>query len=346
MTDLERAIVEGNLEGHTVADVMTALGGDVVCRERRCATRSGASPSATSTRFPCSRMPNPGQVAGVLRRTEMMWAYKELSDEHQRLLDRTEAIPRERRGDSVHVEVQVTPEQTQICFHPIREIKVPEQALIALLRRGERVVVPRGFTKVEPGDVLTLITTREHERPSRVGRRPPAGRRISRSLKQADAPRYERHGLRIRVPGRYIFREPRAGQGPWPPGATGGVLVASARTLALEPSGDAPPMADGYRIEKDSLGEMKVPADALYGAQTQRAVENFPISGQRFGRRFIEALGTIKKAAALTNAELGDGGRRRRRRRGEARRRRSWRGSGTTSSSSTSTRPARAPRRT
>ncbi len=65
-------------------------------------------------------------------------------------------------------------------------------------------------------------------------------------------------------------------------------------------------MADGYRIEKDSLGEMKVPDDALYGAQTQRALENFPISGQRFGRRFIEALGIIKKSAALTNAEVGD----------------------------------------
>lgn len=64
-------------------------------------------------------------------------------------------------------------------------------------------------------------------------------------------------------------------------------------------------MADGYRIEKDSLGEMKVPQDAMYGAQTQRAVENFPISGQRFGRRFIEALGVIKRAAARTNAELG-----------------------------------------
>jgi len=64
-------------------------------------------------------------------------------------------------------------------------------------------------------------------------------------------------------------------------------------------------MADGYRIEKDSLGEMKVPEEALYGAQTQRAVENFPISGQRFGRRFIQALGLIKKSAAETNAELG-----------------------------------------
>ena len=64
-------------------------------------------------------------------------------------------------------------------------------------------------------------------------------------------------------------------------------------------------MPDGYRIEKDSLGEMKVPEDALYGAQTQRAVENFPISGQLFGRRFIEALGLIKKSAAEINAELG-----------------------------------------
>ncbi|MGD2069866.1 MAG: class II fumarate hydratase [Gemmatimonadota bacterium] len=66
-------------------------------------------------------------------------------------------------------------------------------------------------------------------------------------------------------------------------------------------------MADGgYRIEKDSLGEVKVPEDALYGAQTQRAKENFPISGRGFERRFIQALGMIKRAAAETSAELGD----------------------------------------
>jgi fumarate hydratase, class II len=59
------------------------------------------------------------------------------------------------------------------------------------------------------------------------------------------------------------------------------------------------------RTEKDSLGEMQVPADALYGAQTQRAVENFPISELRFPRSFIAALGTIKKASAQTNLELG-----------------------------------------
>jgi fumarate hydratase, class II len=59
-----------------------------------------------------------------------------------------------------------------------------------------------------------------------------------------------------------------------------------------------------HRIEKDSLGEMQVPADALWGAQTQRAVENFPISDLRFPRSFIAALGIIKKAAAETNLEL------------------------------------------
>jgi fumarate hydratase class II len=59
------------------------------------------------------------------------------------------------------------------------------------------------------------------------------------------------------------------------------------------------------RVERDSMGEMAVPADALYGASTQRAVLNFPISGQRFPRRFIRALALIKQAAAEANAELG-----------------------------------------
>jgi fumarate hydratase, class II len=63
-------------------------------------------------------------------------------------------------------------------------------------------------------------------------------------------------------------------------------------------------MPQDFRIEKDSLGEMRVPADALYAAQTQRAVENFPISGMRFSRRFIAALGQVKRAAALANGDL------------------------------------------
>src|SRR5260370_38671015 len=59
------------------------------------------------------------------------------------------------------------------------------------------------------------------------------------------------------------------------------------------------------RIEKDSLGEVEVPASAYYGAQTERARRNFPISGLRFPRRFIAALGAIKREAAAVNGELG-----------------------------------------
>ncbi len=62
---------------------------------------------------------------------------------------------------------------------------------------------------------------------------------------------------------------------------------------------------DGRRIERDSMGELEVPEDALWGAQTQRAVNNFPISGLAMPRAFIRALGLIKWAAAGANSELG-----------------------------------------
>ena len=68
------------------------------------------------------------------------------------------------------------------------------------------------------------------------------------------------------------------------------------QTTATEPA---------FRIERDTMGEVRVPADALYRAQTQRAVENFPLSGLRLERGNIEALARIKKAAAKVNAELG-----------------------------------------
>ncbi len=62
----------------------------------------------------------------------------------------------------------------------------------------------------------------------------------------------------------------------------------------------------GFRIETDSLGELQVPVNAYYGAQTARAVDNFPISGLVFSRRFIRALGLIKRACARANVDLGD----------------------------------------
>ncbi len=64
-------------------------------------------------------------------------------------------------------------------------------------------------------------------------------------------------------------------------------------------------MSKGFRVEHDSMGELQVPAEALWGAQTQRAVQNFPVSGQRMPREFIRALGLIKGAAAEVNTGLG-----------------------------------------
>ena len=65
---------------------------------------------------------------------------------------------------------------------------------------------------------------------------------------------------------------------------------------------------DAVRIEKDALGEVRVPADHLWGAQTQRSIDNFPIGVDRFrwGRTVIKAFGTLKKAAAIANGELGE----------------------------------------
>jgi fumarate hydratase class II len=64
--------------------------------------------------------------------------------------------------------------------------------------------------------------------------------------------------------------------------------------------------ANEFRVERDSMGEVRVPAQALWGAQTQRAIQNFPISGLAMPRGFIRALGLIKWAAAGANMELGD----------------------------------------
>ena len=59
-----------------------------------------------------------------------------------------------------------------------------------------------------------------------------------------------------------------------------------------------------YRIETDSMGEIRVPADKYWGAQTQRSIENFKIGGDKFPKEMIRALGILKKAAAMTNQEL------------------------------------------
>src|SRR5947207_13442621 len=63
-------------------------------------------------------------------------------------------------------------------------------------------------------------------------------------------------------------------------------------------------MRTSFRVERDSMGEIKVPAEALWGAHTQRAVQNFPVSGLTMPRPFIVALGLVKQAAARVNRDL------------------------------------------
>ena len=82
------------------------------------------------------------------------------------------------------------------------------------------------------------------------------------------------------------------------------LAVVSYGKLSLEDS-SAMTASPNVRIERDSMGEMEVPADALYGASTMRAVLNFPISSLRFPRTFIRALGLIKQSAARSNMSLG-----------------------------------------
>ncbi len=163
ITDLERAIVEQETSGRTVKDIMTRA--VVTCD-------AGESLRHAFRRFserdvyqiPVVDQGEPGNVTGMLRRTEMLWAFKELSDEHQRLVERSDALPADGRFESVHFELQVAEDHAGICNHPVRDVRIPDHALIALLRRGDRVVVPRGFTRVESGDVLTLLTTRQYEK--------------------------------------------------------------------------------------------------------------------------------------------------------------------------------------
>ena len=62
---------------------------------------------------------------------------------------------------------------------------------------------------------------------------------------------------------------------------------------------------DDMRVERDSMGEVQVPAEAYYGAQTQRAVENFPISGWRLPTPLVRAMGLVKYACGVANRDLG-----------------------------------------
>ncbi len=161
-TDLERTIVSGDPEASIVKDVMTTALTTCTPGEPLRTAFSRFAERAVH-QIPVVEEDDPQQVVGVLRRNELLWAFKELSDEHQSLLHRTGTDVTPRHGESVQMEVQVQEGQEDLCFRRVREIPVPKGTLIVLLRRGDRAVVPKGDTRVEPGDILVLLTTRDQE---------------------------------------------------------------------------------------------------------------------------------------------------------------------------------------
>ena len=225
----------------------------------------------------------------------------------------------------------------------------PQQALAAA-RRGRRV-----------------RARADHERQARL---PHAGRHVPRALQGAAAP-LPRLRQRRRCPTRCSSspgiafhqgslavslarlhpprpRRPRSASSARSRAATSCRRCAEPHHPARGPRPEKTvPMGEqsGFRIEHDTMGEVQVPADALWRAQTQRAVENFPISGRGLERAQIRALGLVKggRGARQRPDRRARRGRRRRDRRGRRRGRR--RASTTTSSPSTSSRPGRAPAR-
>src|SRR5205085_10058813 len=99
-----------------------------------------------------------------------------------------------------------------------------------------------------------------------------------------------------------LVRSGRSGN-PGPRGQSGGTGPIRLRTPERR-AATVGAMTEEYRVEHDSMGDVRVPADAKWAAQTQRAVENFPISDMRVERSLIAALATLKGAAALVNARL------------------------------------------
>jgi CIC family chloride channel protein len=161
-TDLEFSIVSGGASGTLVGEIMTtALTTCTPGESLRVAFRRFADRAVYQ--IPVVEEDDPRKVAGVLRRNELLWAFKELSDEHQRLLQTTGTEVTPSHEDSVQLEIQVREGLEDLCFQRIRDVPLPKGTLIVLLRRGERAVVPKGDTRIEPGDVLVLLTTRDQE---------------------------------------------------------------------------------------------------------------------------------------------------------------------------------------
>jgi CIC family chloride channel protein len=160
--DVESALLAGAGDVGAVADIMTR--NVISCRPddrlRDVLTRLA---DLGVGQMPVVDRDEPGRALGMIRREQIFWAYGELAQEHQRLLSEAGLGPDLEDSDSIQVELTVETGHGALAYRRIRDIQVPAQSLIVMLRRAAQVVVPRGDTQVEPGDVLVLLTTRAGE---------------------------------------------------------------------------------------------------------------------------------------------------------------------------------------
>lgn len=103
------------------------------------------------------------QLVGVLRRHEMIWAYQAVSEEHRRLIDRTRQSFREPPEDIVQIEFAVDANDARVVNRTLRELRFPPYALVSLVRRNRKVLVPHGDTMVQAGDVLVILTEQTNQ---------------------------------------------------------------------------------------------------------------------------------------------------------------------------------------
>ena len=103
---------------------------------------------------------DPSQLLGLLQREQILWAMGEMVIEHGQLLGRSRL---HQSAQQAEVRIVVRSESHDLCFRRLRDLRLPEQCLVTLVRRGEHARIPDGRTLIEPGDVLTVVTTRAHE---------------------------------------------------------------------------------------------------------------------------------------------------------------------------------------
>jgi CIC family chloride channel protein len=161
-TDVQNALIEGTAEEQCAGDVMTAYAVTCTPEESLRQVLQRISDQEVS-QVPVVDKTDPSRLLGLLQRDQILWAIGEMASEHSDLLGRDSTLAESRAGSSLEVLVEVRSSHRAISFRRLRQLGLPEQCLVTTLRRGEHTMIPNGSTVIEPGDLLTIVTTPENE---------------------------------------------------------------------------------------------------------------------------------------------------------------------------------------